>query len=74
MRGLAVLGPIGVVLFGLLALTASVSVQTRFNPAPLVIILVVAAMSAFYVLRVLPGVPEREAPRRAARPRRRPGR
>ena len=74
MRGLAVLGPIGVVLFGLLALTASVSVQTRFNPAPLVIILVVGAMSAFYVLRVLPGVREREAARRAARPRRRPGR
>ena len=73
-RGLSVLGPIGIVLFGLLAVTASVSVQTKFNPAPLIIILVVGALSAFYVLRVLPGIREREAARRAARPRRRPGR
>ena len=73
-RGLAVLGPIGVALFGLLAVTASVTVQTRFNPAPLIIILVVGALSAFYVLRVLPGIREREAARRGARPRRRPGR
>src|SRR5271157_3317738 len=71
-RGLAVLGPLGVVLFGLLAVTASVSVQTKFDPAPLIIILVVGALSAFYVLRVLPGIREREAARRAARPRRRP--
>ena len=74
MRGLAVLGPLGIVVFGLLALTASVSVQNRFNPAPLVIIVVAAALSAFYVLRVLPGIKEREAARRAARPRRRPTR
>jgi hypothetical protein len=39
-----------------------------------VIILAAAALSAFYVLRVLPGIKEREAARRAARPRRRPGR
>ena len=71
-RGLAVLGPLGIVVFGLLALTASVSVQNRFNPTPLVIIVVAAALSAFYVLRVLPGIKEREAARRAARPRRRP--
>jgi hypothetical protein len=63
-----------VLLFGLLAVTASVSVQTRFNPAPLIIIIIVAALSTFYVLRVLPGVREREAARRAARPRRRPAR
>jgi len=73
-RGLGVLGPIGIVLFGVLSVLASVSVQARFNPAPLVIILVVAALSAFYVLRVLPGVKAREAARRAARPRRRPAR
>jgi amino acid transporter len=73
-RGLAVLGPLGIALFALLAVTASVTVQTRFNPAPLIIILVVGALSAFYVLRILPGIREREAARRAARPRRRPGR
>ncbi len=73
-RGLSVLGPIGVALFALLAVTASVSVQNKFDPAPLVIILVCGGLSAFYVLRVLPGIKEREAARRAARPRRRPGR
>ena len=71
-RGLGVLGPVGIGLFGVLAVLASVSVQDTFNPAPLVIILVAGALSAFYVLRVLPGVREREAARRAARPRRRP--
>ncbi len=71
-RGLRVLGPAGIVVFGLLAVTASVSVQDKFDPAPLVIIAVAAALSAFYVLRVLPGIREREAARRAARPRRRP--
>ena len=39
-RGLGVLGPLGIVLFALLAVTASVSVQNKFDPAPLVIILV----------------------------------
>ena len=73
-RGLRVLGPLGMVLFGALAVLASVSVQDKFDPAPLVIILVAGALSAFYVLRVLPGIKEREAARRAARPRRRPGR
>jgi len=37
-----------------------------------VIILIAGALSAFYVLQVLPGIREREAARRAARPRRRP--
>jgi amino acid transporter len=72
--GLAVLGPIGVSLFALLAVTASVSVQNHFNPAPLVIIIVVAGLSAYYVLAVLPGMKAREEARRTARPRRRPGR
>ncbi len=71
-RGLRVLGPVGIAVFGLLAVTASVSVQNRFDPVPLVIIAAAAALSAFYVLRVLPGMREREAARRAARPRRRP--
>ena len=71
---LAVLGPVGIVLFGLLALTASVSVDDKFNPAPLVIIALAGVLSAFYVLKVLPGMRAKEAARRAARPRRRPGR
>jgi basic amino acid/polyamine antiporter, APA family len=71
-RGLAVLGPLGMVVFGVLAILASVSVQDRFSPAPLVIILVAGGLSAFYVLRVLPGIRQRDAARRAARPRRRP--
>jgi amino acid transporter len=73
-RGLAVLGPLGLVVFGVLAVTASLSVQNKFNPLPLVIILVAGLLSAYYVLCVLPGVKAREAARRAARPRRRPGR
>jgi basic amino acid/polyamine antiporter, APA family len=60
------------VVFGVLAILASVSVQDRFSPAPLVIILVAGGLSAFYVLRVLPGIRQRDAARRAARPRRRP--
>jgi amino acid transporter len=72
--GLAVLGPVGLVVFGVLAVTASLSVQNKFNPAPLAIIVVAGLLSAYYVLRVLPGIRAREAARRAARPRRRPGR
>jgi amino acid transporter len=71
-RGLVLLGPLGMVVFGVLAVLASVSVQDAFNPVPLVIILAAGALSAFYVLRVLPGMRQREAARRAARPRRRP--
>ena len=70
--GLVVLGPIGVVLFGVLAVLASVSVQDSFNPAPLVIVLAAAGLSAFYVLRVLPGVRAREAGASRRPPRRRP--
>jgi basic amino acid/polyamine antiporter, APA family len=73
-RGLRVLGPAGIVLFALLALVASVSVDNHFNPAPLLIIGVGAAISAYYVLSVLPGVRAKEAARRAAQPRRRPTR
>ena len=70
---LTVLGPLGIALFAVLAVAASLSVQNHFNPTPLVIIAVAAAVSAYYVLAVLPGLKAREAARRAARPRRRPG-
>jgi len=73
-RLLRVLGPFAMVLFGALAVIASVSVNNHFNPAPLAIIAVGAALSAFYVVRVLPGVRTKEAARRAATPRRRPPR
>lgn len=71
-RALRLLGPAGVLVFGLLAAIASVSVNSHFNPAPLIIIVIGAALSAFYVLRILPGVRAREEARRAATPRRRP--
>jgi APA family basic amino acid/polyamine antiporter len=64
----------GIAVFGLLAVVASVSVNNRFNPVPLVVIAVGAGLSAFYVLRVLPKVRAAEEARRAARPRRRPAR
>jgi APA family basic amino acid/polyamine antiporter len=73
-RAMPALGVVGVVLFGLLALIASVSVNNHFNPAPLGIIVVGAAISAFYVIRILPGVRAKEAARRATTPRRRPPR
>ena len=69
-----VLAVVGLVVFSLLALTASVSVNSRFDPAPLVIIVCCAAASAYYVLRVLPRVRAAEEARRAAAPRRRPAR
>jgi heme A synthase len=68
------LGPLGLVVFGVLAVTASLSVQNHFNPAPLAIIVVAGLLSAFYVVRILPGVRAKEEARRAARPRRRPPR
>ncbi len=71
-RLLPVLGPVGVVVFAMLAAIASVSVNNHFNPAPLIIIGIGAALSAFYVLRILPGVRAKEEARRAATPRRRP--
>ncbi len=69
-----VLGSIGVVIFGVLAVIASVSVNNHFNPAPLAIIGAGAVVSGYYVVRVLPKVVAKEAARRAATPRRRPPR
>ncbi len=66
------LGALGVVVFGLLAVVASVSVGDRFNPAPLAVIAVCGGLSAFYVLRVLPGVRAAEQARRPATRRRPP--
>jgi hypothetical protein len=51
-----------------------VSVNNHFNPIPLLIIALGAAGSAWYVVRVLPGVRAKEEARRAATPKRRPGR
>ncbi len=65
----------GVVVFGLLAVVASVSVGNRFDPVPLAIILVIGLASAAYTVRVVPRLQAAEAARRAARPtRRRPPR
>ncbi|HMK99558.1 MAG TPA: APC family permease [Acidimicrobiales bacterium] len=66
------LGAFGVVVFGALAAVASVSVDNRFDPVPLVVIGVCAGLSAYYVLGVLPRVRAAEAARRAGRARRRP--
>ena len=64
----------GIVIFGVLALSAALSVNNHFNPRPLILILVGAVVASIYVLRVLPGMRAREAARRAATPKRRPPR
>jgi amino acid transporter len=65
----------GLVVFGILALVASVSVSNRFDPLPLVLIVVLGGASAVYTVRVVPTLQATEAARRAARPtRRRPPR
>jgi amino acid transporter/ABC-type branched-subunit amino acid transport system substrate-binding protein len=61
-------------LFALLAVLASLSVDNKTNPLPLLIVLVVGAGSALYVLRGLPRVRAAEEARRAARGTRRPQR
>ncbi|MHB8330077.1 MAG: APC family permease [Acidimicrobiales bacterium] len=68
------LGAMGMVIFGVLAVVASVSVSNRFSPVPLAVIAACGALSAFYVLRVLPRVRAAEAARRAAAAPRRPPR
>jgi APA family basic amino acid/polyamine antiporter len=67
-----VLAVVGVMVFGALAVVASVSVANRTNPAPLAVIAGAAALSTLYVLAVLPKVRAAEMARRAATPRRRP--
>ena len=65
---------VGLVVFGLLALVAAVSVSNRFNPLPLVIIAVMAGISAVFVVRYVPRYRAAEEARRAAGPKRRPPR
>ena len=72
--GARALGVVGIVVFGLLAVVASVSVGNHFNAAPLAVIAVCGGLSAFYVLRVLPRVQAAERARRSATRRRRPPR
>lgn len=62
----------GTVLFGVLAVVASVSVGNRFDPVPLAVIAVCAALSAYYVLRVMPKVRAAHEASRARGGRRRP--
>ena len=66
-----VLGWIGVVVFGLLALAASISVDNKTNPLPLLIIALVAGAATAYVLVGLPRVRAADAARRAAQGTRR---
>jgi basic amino acid/polyamine antiporter, APA family len=72
LRGARVLGPLGIVVFGALAAVASVSVSNHFNVLPLAVIAGCGALSALYVLFLLPKVRASEQARRASRPRRRP--
>lgn len=66
------LGRAGVVIFGLLAITAGLSVDNRLDARPLLILLVVGALCAVYVLRYVPRFQAAEAARiAAAAPRRR---
>ncbi|MHB8680522.1 MAG: APC family permease [Acidimicrobiales bacterium] len=73
-RAAGALAVVGMVVFGLLAATASVSVDNRTDPVPLLVIAVCAGLSALYVLRVLPAVQAAEQARRAAAGPRRPRR
>ena len=67
------LAPVGLVIFTVLAILASVTVGSTFNAVPLAIILITGALSALYVVFVLPELKRRELARRAARGKRRPG-
>ncbi|HXQ61992.1 MAG TPA: APC family permease [Acidimicrobiales bacterium] len=68
------LGGFGIVVFGVLAAVASVSVANHFDIVPLIVIAVGGGLSALYVLAVLPRVQAAEEARKAARGRRRPPR
>ena len=69
-----VLAIVGMVVFGVLGLVASVSVSNRFDPLPLAIIVVTGGLSALYTVRQVPRLRAAEAARRAATGRRRPAR
>jgi basic amino acid/polyamine antiporter, APA family len=67
-------GGVGLVVFGVLAAVASVSVSNHFDPVPLVVIGAGAGGSALYVLVFLPKVRAAADARKAERGRRRPPR
>ncbi|HEY7947503.1 MAG TPA: APC family permease [Acidimicrobiales bacterium] len=69
-----ILAGAAVCVFGVLAATASVSVQNKFNLVPLVVIAVGALLSTAYVLFALPRVRAAAEAQKAARGRRRPPR
>ncbi|PGZ92276.1 APC family permease [Bacillus sp. AFS029533] len=66
------LAPFGIILFSTLALIASVTVGVEINLLPLIILLVVITLSAIYTIYILPKLREKEAARKASRPKRRP--
>jgi amino acid transporter len=71
---MAVAGPLGLlgaVLFGLLGLIASVSVDDEVDPRPLIIIAGIAVLAAVYVLAYVPKLRAAAEARAAAAPRRR---
>jgi amino acid transporter len=72
--GVEVLAVVGIVVFGVLAVSASLSVDNRFDPLPLALIALGALGAGSYVGLVLPRMRAAEAARRAAVPRRRPPR
>ena len=72
--GVEILAVVGIVVFAVLALSASLSVDNHVNPLPLILIAVGAMASAAYVGAVLPRMRAAEAARRAATPKRRPPR
>jgi len=74
LRAPRLLAGFGLVVFGVLAAVASVSVSNHFDLVPLIVIGAGAGLSALYVLAVLPRVRAAEEARRAARGRRRPPR
>jgi hypothetical protein len=65
---------VGLAVFGVMALVASVTVSNRFDPVPLLIIALLGGASALYTVRVVPKLRAEEEARRAARPARRPPR
>ncbi|HUR14812.1 MAG TPA: APC family permease [Mycobacteriales bacterium] len=71
MRYAGPLGLFGAVLFGLLALIASVSVDDEVDLRPLLIIAVIAAAAAAYVLAYVPRLRAAAAARESAAPTRR---
>jgi amino acid transporter len=71
MSAAAPLGVVGAVLFGLLGLIASVSVDDKLDLRPLLIIAGVAAVAAVYVLLYVPRLRAAAAAREAAAPKRR---